>query len=255
MNINSLRVRVGILALSSAAAMALLAAPAKADFKTAMDAYTGGAPAAARAVIANPTTPQEKAFLAHMLLRGLGGGPDLPRGEALLREAAQAGYGPAQSTLASMLATGGVIEKNLPSAINWASRAAEQNRPEAMALLARLLDDDLQTERAERWRKAAASYGDPAALLALAKADQAAGAADPARMRSAYTRFSLAAAFAAQQFRRTKSEADALLSHEAQAHRASLDLSLPETELAIGIEEANAELKAIVQRLKALHTQ
>lgn len=252
---NIKRLRIGALIVTAAVCMMPIGTTARADFNAAMEAYRGGAPAAARVVLANPSTPLEKAFLAHMLLRGIGGDPDLPRGEALLREAAQAGYGPAQSTLASMLANGGVIDKDLPAAINWASRASEQHRPEAMALLARLLEDDQQPERAARWRKAAASYGDPAALLALAKADQAAGETDPTRLRSAYVRYSLAAAFSAQRYRRTKSEADALLSHEAQAHRASLDLSLPDAELAIGVDEANAELKAIVQRLKALRAQ
>ncbi len=245
--------RTGFIALTVATILPL--GVAQADFKTAMDAYKAGAPAAARAVLANPGTPQEKALLAHMLLRGLGGDPDLAKGEALLREAAQAGYAPAQSTLASMLATGGVIAKDQSTAINWATRAAEQKRPEAMSLLARMLETTDQKARAERWRIQAASYGDASALLVLAKDDQAAGETDPARLRSAYMRYSLAAAFAAQSYRRTKSEADALLSHEAQAHRAALDLALPDEQIALGVEEANAELKAIVLRLKALRAK
>ena len=225
---------------------------AQADFKTAMDAYKAGSPAAARAVLQNTSTPQEKALLAHMLLRGFGGDPDIAQGEALLLDAAMAGYAPAQSTLANMQATGGVIAKNEAAAINWAKRAAEQKRPEAMSLLAQLLEN---TEVAMRWRKAAAAYGDAAALIALAKEDQTAGEKAPERLRSAYVRYSLAAAFAAQSYRRTKSEADVIISHEAQAHRASLDLSLSEEQLTLGVEEANAELKAIVGRLKALRAK
>jgi len=245
--------QVGLYAL--AMAVILPVSGAQADFKTAMDAYKAGSPAAARAVLQDPSTPKEKALLAHLLLRGFGGDPDIPRGEALLLDAAMAGYAPAQSTLANMLATGGVIAKNEAAAINWAKRAAEQKRPEAMSLLADVLQAGGDTEVALRWRKAAATYGNAAALITLAKEDQAAGENAPERLRSAYVRYSLAAAFAAQSYRRTKSEADALISHEAQAHRASLDLSLSEEQLTLGVEEANAELKAIVGRLKALRTK
>ena len=165
--------QVGLYAL--AMAVILPVSGAQADFKTAMDAYKAGSPAAARAVLQDPSTPKEKALLAHLLLRGFGGDPDIPRGEALLLDAAMAGYAPAQSTLANMLATGGVIAKNEAAAINWAKRAAEQKRPEAMSLLADLLQAGGDTEVALRWRKAAATYGNAAALITLAKEDQAAG--------------------------------------------------------------------------------
>jgi len=245
--------RIGLYALAMAAFLPV--SGARADFKTAMDAYRAGSPVAARAVLQNASTPQEKALLAHLLLRGFGGEPDIPQGEALLRDAAMAGYAPAQSTLASMLATGGVITRDETAAINWATRAAEQKRPEAMSLLAKLLHDSKNTAAAMRWRTSAAAYGDAAALIALAKADQAAGETEPERLRSAYMRYSLAAAFAAQSYRRTMSAGDALISHEAQAHRASLDLSLSDEQLTLGVEEANAELKAIVGRLKALRAK
>lgn len=251
MKMQGIRIALSMLALSALLPMG----PALADFKAAMDAYKAGAPAAARAVLNDPSTPQEKAFLAHLLLRGFGGDPDIPRGEMLLRDAAMAGYAPAQSTLANMLATGGVIAKDKAAAINWATRAAEQNRPEAMSLLARLLHEREDSAGAVRWRKEAAAYGNTAALLALAREDEAAGADNPDLMRRAYVRYSLAAAFAAQSYRRTESDADALLSHEAQAYRAALDLTLPEDQIALGVEEANVELKAIIARLKALRAK
>lgn len=251
MKINGMR--IGLYTLSMLAFLPV--SGTQADFKTAMDAYKAGSPVAARAVLQNASTPQEQTLLAHLLLRGFGGERDIPQGEALLRDAAMAGYAPAQSTLASMLATGGVLTKDETAAISWATRAAEQKRPEAMSLLAKLLHDRENTAAAMRWRTAAAAYGDAAALIALAKVDQAAGETEPKRLRSAYVRYSLAAAFAAQSYRRTNSESDALISHEAQAHRASLDLSLTDEQLKLGVEEANAELKAIVGRLRALRAK
>lgn len=108
--------------------LAMVEQPAAANFKAAIEAYKAGAPTAARAILSDPKTPREKAFMAHLLLRGIGGEADVARGEVLLTEAAVAGYAKAQTTLASMRATGGIIAKDIGAAQKM-GRKGSHTRP------------------------------------------------------------------------------------------------------------------------------
>lgn len=106
--------------------------------------------------------------LGIMHIQGMGMPQDVTKGVELLTQAAAQNYRPALIALAQIYGTAKGVEQNLPLALRYASKAADQGDAKAMTLVGDLLMLDHQEEQAYAWYTRAAEAGHLDAMTKLA---------------------------------------------------------------------------------------
>lgn len=94
-------------------------------------------------IAASEDHPSALTMLGVMYLRGEGG-PATPQAAFdYTKKSAEAGYSTGQFNLSAFYWNGEIVEKNTGESLDWLSKAADQNFPEALFMLAELIQDEL----------------------------------------------------------------------------------------------------------------
>ena len=96
---------------------------------------------------ANQGLPDARYFLSSLIMNGIGTPQDPSRAIAMLKQAAEAGHGPAQLDLGTMYQQGDHVEADNAEARRWIEMAAEGGSADAQFMLGRAYDTGLLGER------------------------------------------------------------------------------------------------------------
>ncbi len=91
--------------------------------------------------------PSALTMLGVMYLRGEGGPPNPQAAFEYTKKSAEAGYPTGQFNLFVHFWNGETVDRDIPEALSWLNKAADQNHPEALFELATLIQENLVPEK------------------------------------------------------------------------------------------------------------